>query len=214
MFDPLFNFLIEGGVPKDTIIVLLMFPIIASFIVAARQIVGIKAFGIYAPLIITFTFLEVNIKYGFAIFIMALLVASLTRFVLKKFSILYLPKMALILSITVMTMFFILIEAILNNRTILVNLPIYQILIIITLVEKFINVQIEKVYRTAIVLSVETLILSSLGYYIISNDWIRELVFNNPLIVILFFIIIILLGKYDGLRINEYIRFRKLISNR
>jgi len=211
--DIFFTYLIQNGVPRETIDILLMFPIMAGFIVAARQIVGIKAFGIYTPLIITFALTEIGFKYGVSIFIVSLVVASIVRFLLRKIRMLYLPKMALILSITALSMFLILIESIFSSRTIFVQLSIYQILIIITLVEKFINAQIEKGYRTAIMLSVETLILASIGNIIMTTTQLRDIVFFNPWVILMFFMGIIFLGRYEGLRIKEYIRFRKLISN-
>jgi len=194
-------------------VTLLMFPIVAALIVAARQIVGIKSFGIYTPLIITFAFLEIDIKYGAVIFIVSLLVATMMRILLRNLRILYLPKMALILSITVLTMFLILIEAAFSDRTVVANLSVYQVLIIITLVEKFINVQIEKGYRTASILATETLALSTIGYLIVASPAVQDFVFDNPAIILFFFVVIIFLGRYEGLRINEYFRFRNLFKN-
>lgn len=214
MLTPLFDFLLAGGVPRDTLVTLLMFPIVATLIVAARQIVGIKSFGIYTPLIITFAFLEIDIKYGAAIFVTSLIVATMLRFMLRKLRMLYLPKMALILSITALTMFVILIEAVFSARTVVANLSVYQMLIIITLVEKFINVQIEKGYRTALILATETLALSSVGYFIVATPEVQEFIFRNPAIIIVFFFLIIFLGRYEGLRVSEYIRFRKLLGTR
>lgn len=211
--DIFFNYLIQNGVPRETVDILLMFPIMAGFIVAARQIVGIKAFGIYTPLIITFALTEIGFKYGVSIFIVSLVVASIVRYLLRKVRILYLPKMALILSITALSMFLSLVWGIFSDSTVFVQASIYQILIIITLVEKFINAQMEKGYRTAVVLSIETLILASLGNLIMTTTQLRDLVFYNPWVILIVFAGIIFLGRYEGLRISEYIRFRKIISN-
>jgi hypothetical protein len=211
--DIFFQYLMDNGVPRETIDILLMFPIMAGFIVAARQIVGIKAFGIYTPLIITFALTQIGFKYGVSIFIVSLVIASIVRYLLRKIRILYLPKMALILSITALSMFLSLIWGIFSDSTVFVQASIYQILIIITLVEKFINAQMEKGYRTAVILSVETLILAAIGNLIIATTSLRDLVFYNPWIILIVFAGIIFLGRYEGLRISEYIRFRKIISN-
>jgi hypothetical protein len=208
--DAFFTFLTSNGVPKETIAILLMFPILASFIVISRQVIGIKAFGIYTPLIITFAFLSTGFRYGAAIFILALSVATLVHYLLQRIRILYLPKMALILSITVLSMFLLLIEGAYNDRTVLIGLSIYPLLIIITLVETFINVQMEKGYRTAFILSLETLLLSTLGYYIVTYQPIRAFTLDNPWIILLVFGLIIFLGRWKGLRVSEYIRFRKV----
>lgn len=212
MLEFLYESLINGGVPHNTIVTLLMFPIIATLIVVARQVIGIKSFGIYTPLIITFAFIEINIRYGAAIFILSLAVATLLRYLLRKFRMLYLPKMALILSITTLTMFGVLFMAVMTKDTVATDLSVYQILIIVTLVEKFINVQIEKGYNTALFLALETLVLATIGYFIVTTQQIQDFVVQNPIIIPFFFLLIILLGRYEGLRITEYIRFRKLFE--
>lgn len=108
----LFEYLLSNNVPRETIDIILMFPVLVGFIVAARHIIGIKGFGIYTPLIITLAFSEIGFKYGAIIFILSLLIASLTRIALKSFRMLYLPKMALILSITTLSMFALLFEGV------------------------------------------------------------------------------------------------------
>jgi len=213
MINPFFQFLISTGVPEETIILLLLFPFVATMIVTLRQIVGIKAFGIYTPLIITFAFLETGLRYGAAIFVLSLFIATLFRFLLQQMRILYLPKMAIILSVTVLSMFLILLEGALSRRTVLISLSVLPILIIITLVEKFITAQIEKGYRQALFLSVETLIISSICYFILAFQPLRTFVFLNPLIVVPIFLFNIILGRWDGLRLMEYIRFRKVIAH-
>ena len=54
----LFAFMVDNGVPKETIIFLLLLPVLATIIAIARQIVGINAFGIYMPLILSFAFMK------------------------------------------------------------------------------------------------------------------------------------------------------------
>ncbi|MFC1623148.1 7TM domain-containing protein, partial [Patescibacteria group bacterium] len=59
-------------VPEETARMILMFPIIVTLIAFIRQVIGIKAFGIYTPSLITFAFLamgESGAKYGIAIFV-------------------------------------------------------------------------------------------------------------------------------------------------
>jgi len=60
--------MINQGVPKETLVFLLMLPIVAIVISFARQVIGIKGFGIYTPLIITFAFLVTGLKYGLIFF--------------------------------------------------------------------------------------------------------------------------------------------------
>ena len=100
LLSPIIDFFINQGIPLETIVLILMLPIIATFIAFLRQVVGIKAFGIYTPLIITFAFLATNgLRYGIAIFITVIVVGMLMRFALRPFRLLYLPRVAIMLSI-------------------------------------------------------------------------------------------------------------------
>ena len=75
---------LTNGVPLDTLILVLILPIIVTMIAFFRQVVGIKAFGIYTPAIITFALLATNeIRYGITIFITVIIVGTLTRLLLK-----------------------------------------------------------------------------------------------------------------------------------
>jgi hypothetical protein len=189
-----------------------MFPIIATMIAFLRQVVGIKAFGIYTPSIIIFAFLATGIKYGIILFISVILVGMIVRLLLKKFRILYLPRVAITLSIVALTMLFLLSFGGSFRRTGLAAVSIFPLLIMITLVEKFIAAQIEKGNRTAFFLALETLIISILGYYLLKWGFLINLLIAFPWIILLTIPINIVLGKWTGLRISEYFRFREVFK--
>lgn len=211
--SPITKFFLESGVPFDTVLLILILPIIATFIAFLRQVVGIKAFGIYTPLIVTFAFLATNgVKYGIAIFISVIVIGMLTRFVLKPFRLLYLPRVAITVTLVALLILGILIFGGTLRRTGLAAVSIFPILIMITLVEKFVTVQIEKGNKTAIILAFETLVISVAGYYIASWGFLIRLLAENPWVILLTIPINILLGKWTGLRIKEYLRFKEVLK--
>jgi len=211
--SPITQFFMNEGVPLETIILLLMLPIIATFIAFLRQVVGVKAFGIYTPLIITFAFLATNgLRYGIAIFLAIIFIGMFTRFALKPFRLLYLPRVAVMLTIVALFILILLVFGGSVHRTGLASVSIFPILIMITLVEKFISVQIEKGYETAVILDLETLIISIAGFYIASWKLLIEILIAHPWLILLTLPINIFLGKWTGLRISEYIRFKDIIK--
>lgn len=212
--SPIIKYFLNQGVPFETVALLLMLPIIATFIAFLRQVVGIKAFGVYTPLIITFAFLATNgLKYGIIIFLAVILVGMLMRFALKPFRLLYLPRVAIMLSVVAVLILLMLTLGGSLHRTGLAAVSIFPILIMITLVEKFVTVQIEKGNRAALILTLETLVISVVGYYIASWEFLIKLLAEAPWVVLLTIPINILLGKWTGLRLAEYIRFRKIIKS-
>lgn len=207
------QYMVNQGVPQETIILILMLPIAATVIAFGRQIIGLRGFGIYTPLIIAFSFLATGLKYGLAIFVVILLVGTSARFLVRYIQLLYLPRMAIVLTAVALAILALFLEGAYSGRTGLISASIFAVLIMTTLVEKFVAVQIERGAKEAVVLTIETLILSVVCYWLAASVWLRNLVFVYPLWVIMGTVIInILLGKWTGLRLSEYWRFREVIK--
>jgi hypothetical protein len=222
-YSSLVEIAVNYGVPISTVTLILVLPIVVTIITFFRQIVGIKAFGIYTPAMVTFAFsgiglqagnLSKGVKYGTAIFVMVILVGTLSRILMKKFRLLYLPRMAIVITLVSFATLGVLIAGGAKNRTGLAEVSIFPILIMITLVEKFVATQIEKSSRTAIILSTETLIISIISYYIISWQPLLSFVQQYPIIILLTIFVNIFLGRWTGLRLIEYFRFKDLINGK
>lgn len=213
-YHPIVNFFVQEGVPLETVYLLLMLPVIATIVAFSRQIIGIKAFGIYTPSIITFAFLafgEKGLKYGVAIFLAVLGVGILSRYLLRPFRLLYLPRVAITLSIISLTILGILALGASLKRTGLAAVDIFPLLIMITLTEKFVATQIEQGSKTALILAFETLVISVIGFFVLSQAWLRDFFLHYPWAILLTLLINIGLGKWTGLRLIELIRFRAIL---
>jgi hypothetical protein len=204
------NYLTSRGVATENIILILMLPIIATVVTLARQFFGIKTFGIYTPTIITLSFAATGLKYGLILFLIILALATFARFILKKFNLLYLPRMAILLTIVAFAIFIIFLLGAKFSHESLISLSIFPILVLILLSEKFIAVQIEKGSWQTTILTLQTLLVSVACYYLITWSWFKTLIFNYPEVTLLTLIADILLGKWIGLRLSEHLRFREL----
>ncbi len=217
------QFFLDSGVPLEHVVLLMLFPIIATIVVILRQILGIKAFGIYTPTIITVAFMEVakenfwNLKYAIAIYLIVLTTGMMMRYILKKMRLLYLPRVAITITIVSFSTLVCLALAGSALRTGFASASIVAILIMITLVEKFVAVQIEKGTRTASILAIETLIIAIIGYSLMSPKTytgysIIDFVLTYPFVILLILPLNIFIGKWTGLRLTEYYRFREVIK--
>lgn len=213
------DYFVSQGVPQESILLILMLPIVVTLISFFRQVFGIKSFGIYTPSIITFSFLIMagesgskGIKYGVAIFISVILAGMATRYILKKFRLLYLPRVAITISVVAFSILIVLVLGGLMQRTGLASVPVFPLLIMITIVEKFVSAQIQKGNKTAFILATETLFISLIGYFIISWNVLVAVVLTHPWIVLLTIPVNIFLGKWTGLRVLEYWRFKDILK--
>jgi hypothetical protein len=202
--------LINNGVGSDTIFLLLALPVVATLISFGRQVVGVKAFGIYVPTVMTLSFTITGLRYGVLAFLLLLGAATLARIAARRLRILYLPRMAIVLTIVSVTLFGALILSALYGETDILAISSFPIVVMMTLTEKFVEVQIEQGNRQAIFLTAETLALAIISYLIITWDEFSTLLMGYPELILLTLVINIVLGRFSGLRVIEYFRFRKL----
>ncbi|MDO8512549.1 MAG: 7TM domain-containing protein [bacterium] len=206
------NVLVNWGVPTSSIILVLMLPIIATLLAFSRQVIGMKAFGIFTPAAVTLSFLALGLKYGLIIFVVVLLAATASRYLLRGFRLLYLPRMALVLTATsfaVLGLFAI--SGIVLKQTGVLVFSVFPILILVSLAEQFVEVQIRLGFREATQLTVETLFLSIVSTLIVQWDALQSLVVGFPEVILITIPLNILLGRWTGLRLTEYFRFRKIL---
>ncbi|MDD3735370.1 MAG: 7TM domain-containing protein [Candidatus Pacebacteria bacterium] len=204
--------LINFGVPVETLVLLLMVPITLTFIAFCRQVIGVRGFGIFPPLILTFAFVETKLKYGIVIFFVTIITGTVVRFLLRKLRITYLPRMAIILTFVSLSVFLVFFVGSYFNIGGLRVISIFPILVMILLCERFISAQMERGPRMAIILTVETLILAIISYFIIEWSWLQNILLSWPILSFVFAIIInFALGRWTGLRFSEYFRFKELL---
>jgi len=218
--------LVNKGIPDNTVALLLLIPVIATVVVVMKQVIGLTTMGIYTPIIITISFLIIGLYFGLFTLITILIVGGVTRHLMRKARLLFLPKMAIVLTLVAITLFLILI---LGAYTDMFNakffsLAIFPMVILSTLVEKFVSIKTEKGLPTAVILMLETIIVSILAYFVAGGevnlgftvvkwDAVRNLILNYPESIFILLIINFLLGKWSGLRLLEYIRFREVIRH-
>lgn len=207
---------LDIGVSLNTIVLLLLLPVVAAFIAGVRHIVGIRSFGIFLPAALSVVFVALGPLVGIGLFILIVGMSTLIRILLRKTKVRlqYLPRMAFILWGVVIAVLFILFLAPILGVSDLSNISIFPVFILILLAEDFTRVQIGKSVRTAVNLTTETLILGLASYLILSFTPLQEFAITNPEVLLITVAVFdFLMGRYVGLRILEFWRFRKLITS-
>ena len=220
------NTMINQGIPDNTIALLLLLPVIVTVVAIMRQLIGITTFGVYTPAIITLSFLVIGIYAGLLTLIAAILVGSVARPILKKLHILFIPKMSIVITLVSLTLFLIITFSLYLNLfdTAFLSIAIFPMLILSTLVEKFVSAKSDKSLLSAITLMGETLIVSIIAYIIaggqldlgfttIQIDFFKQLMLNVPELIILLLFFNYGLGKWTGLRVLERFRFKEILRH-
>lgn len=201
---------IASGVPANTIVLLLLLPVIAFIIAFSRNIIGIRGFGIFLPAALAVTFVATGPIVGVGLFLVIVVISTAIRMILRTFKLKlqYLPRMALILwgaVIGVLAVIFL----------VPLDVSIFAVLILILLSEDFTRVQLGKSVKTALSLTMETLILAIISFFFLTLKPLQDFVLLNPEISLLTTgVLDLVLARYSGLRLMEVYRFKKLISSK
>ena len=208
---------------KHIYLVILLLPIVISIVGLMRYVIGLRTLNLYAPIVLTFIFFEFSYKadgtndlgrglvYGLILFFLVFFTSSGLYLLLKKFRMHYVPKLSLVLtavSISVIILIFICAYFNLNG---LINISPFALVMLILVSEGFMAILAKKNIDYSIKISFETLITVVISYFFISWVELQKLVIDNPLIIILVIIVNMFVGRYLGLRLTEYWRFKSIL---
>lgn len=222
--NPFIEFLIDSkGIPETSIILLLMLPLVATIIAVWRQIIGLRTFGIYAPISIIFAFYQLGLeetgmnlvrglKYGLALSLVVFITASFAHEATRKIRLHYLPKMSIVLSSVALGVFGMLALAAYYDNEGFVAVDTLPVLLLITVSEQMISIYIKKGRKAAYILTLGTLFISVLSYLLISWDLIHRLILNYPYLALLGIFLNLIIGKWTGFRLKEYFRFKSILT--
>ena len=92
------------------------------------------------------------------------------------------------------------------------TLTIFPMMVMATVSEKFISAQSEEGMKGAIILVGETVVISLIGYFFVTWTLVESAILALPEYILLPIIGTIFLGKFTGLRLAEYFKFRSLLG--
>lgn len=204
---------VSKGVSPNTVVVLFLFPLVAALVAFSRQVVGINGFGIISPALLSVAFLSTGGLAGVILLGFILAVATISRLMVKNIKLPYLPKLSVSFWIISMAIFGLLVSSPWIGLERLVTVGIFPILLFILLAETFIEAQITRTLKIAMFMTFETVILALVAYKVMSTIWVQTQVLLYPEIsVVLMLLVNFLIGRYEGLRLLEIWRFRKMLK--
>ncbi|KKT54545.1 MAG: hypothetical protein UX08_C0008G0010 [Candidatus Collierbacteria bacterium GW2011_GWB1_45_35] len=204
---------VTDGVSPNTLMLLFLFPLVAGLVAFSRQVVGVSGFGMIIPALLSMAFLSTGGLVGLVLLTFILLAAVLGRVAIKKIKVPYLPKLAILIWLISMAVLGLLIMSPMIGLERLSSVGIFPIMIFVLLAETFIEAQITRNFSTSFGMTLETVVLAFVAYWVIGSPAIQTGVLLQPEISVIGILILdLLIGKYKGLRLSEIWRFRKILK--
>lgn len=207
------NTMLARGVPSQTVILLLVLPVIAMILAFLKQVIGITTLGLYTPSVIALSFLALGWPVGVLFLLFIIATGYATRAMVRKLRLLYIPKVAIVLTVVSLTLLVLMGVGVLLFDFTFTRETIFILLIMSTLAESFLALKTEQGMMQAVSGVGETVLAALLCVFIVQWNVFQSIILAYPELILLTLIVDVLLGRWTGLRLVEYFRFKEVFKH-
>lgn len=193
---------------------ILLIPVGTLVLSLARNIIGIPTFGIFTPIILTLFFKETSFGFGLLFFMVVVLVGIAERYVLDKFYLLAVPRLSIILTLVIMLMIGYSFSTGDFGFSSQKHLAFFPIVIVTSNIERLSIMIAEEGLVNTLKTLLGTLVIAILGFSLYLIPTLEMFMFTNPELLFTIIGFLILIGKYKGYRLSEFLRFRDLVRQK
>ncbi len=205
--------LTELHLSPTTVSIFLLFPLCTLIITFLRNVVGIKTFGIFMPMLIAATCMYSGLFWGLVGFIVILMIALGFHIWLEKQRILKTARLATVISLISLLFIAMLYLMSSEQKMEFGMLALMPVVIISFVAERIHQVTTEGHWMELLTTSAGTLVTILLCYFYMDSYLLQSMFSIFPETFLLVLAGLIFIGKWDGIRISELLRF-KHVDNR
>lgn len=199
------------GISQNLLKILLMIPLGALVVVIFRNVIGIETFGTFLPALIAAAARETGLLWGLFGFVFIIIVSSVVRRLLDWVQLLHSPKMAIMLTTIVVVMLTMTVFGVQYGLFDLAHITLFPIAILAITAERFAILEVEQGWRKALSITANTSVVIAVAYTIMDSLFLQSMILAFPEILFIIIALNLWLGKWVGMRVSEFYRFRKLI---
>jgi hypothetical protein len=194
--------------------ILLTIPLGAALLVILRNVVGVKTFGTFMPILIALAFRETELVWGVSLFILLVSLGLLIRFYLATLKLLLVPRLASVVIIVILLMAGV---SIVSHKLGLeqgLSIALFPMVVLAMTIERMSIIWEEHGPTEAILMGMGSLAVACAAYLVMQNRTLQYLVFVFPELLLVLLSLTLALGRYKGYRLTEIWRFRTLLTSR
>ena len=190
--------------------VILLVPVGVFLLVILRNVIGIRTFGTFMPVLIALAFRETQLVWGVFLFTTLIALGLCIRLYLAHLKLLVVPRLAAILIIVIflMAVFSILTHKLGLERGL--SVALFPMVILTMTIERMSIVWEELGAYQTLKQGAWSIVAAVLAYLVMTIGYIEHLVFVFPELLLLLLAGTIWLGRYSGFRLLELPRFKSL----
>jgi len=195
---------------QGTFRILILVPLGALMICILRNIIGFPTFGIFMPVLMALAFRSTGLLYGIGIFAIVLLVGFAVRSSLERLRLLLVPRLSVMVTLVIICFTAV---ALIGNRIDLrafMAIGLLPFVILTMAIERFFIITEEEGIREALRTAAGSTAVASLTYAIVQFEPLQLTFFVYPELLLIVMALQLLIGRYTGYRLSEFLRFRNL----
>lgn len=190
--------------------VLVLIPIGALVISALHQIIGITTFGTFTPVLIALSFREIGLWSGIAAFVLIVALGLLVRAHFERLQLLVVPRLSAILTTTVLIMIGLAVLLDVFQVELGLSLSLFPIVILAMTIEKAALMWEEDGAAEVGIAGLGTAAVAIIGFLCMTNSYVQHLAFNFPELLLPVLGLNLMVGRYNGYKLSEYLRFQAM----
>ncbi len=202
----------QAGIPLELLKIILLLPLGALVVALCRNVIGFNTFGIFLPALIAISIMSTGYWWGLLLFTSVVVVVSFLHFPLESWGILYTPKLVVMLVFIVTLFILFSIFGFKIGYSDMAFVTLFPVVILTLSAERFARSITEQGIQRTLWIMFQTLVVMSIAYYFMNSITMESIFLAFPE---LFFVVVgiaLLLGKWVGLRMFEWYRFRHLMK--
>lgn len=199
---------------QNTLKWLMIFPLAILMVVIMRNIIGVSTMGTFTPMLLAMSLVKTGFVSGLVCFSVMILLGLIMRAMVAKLNLLLVPRISFVVIFVILLIQVLTIIGYRMNYEIVSSAIFFPIIITAWIIERASITWEEDGALNTLKEIFNTLLTAIVTYFVISNEYVRHIMFafNELNIVIMF--IVMLLGTYTGYRLTELKRFAPLIKGK
>ena len=199
------------GISQNLLKIILMIPIGALIVVIFRNVVGLETFGTFLPALIAAAARETGLVWGLVGFLLIIVLTSFIRRGLDWMQLLHSPKMSILLTSVVILILGLTVLGVQAGLVELAHVSLFPIAILAITAERFAIMEIEQGWAKTMKITLATMVVIAAAYVVMDSLFLQSMTLAFPELLLLLIALNLWLGKWMGMRVLEFFRFRRLI---
>jgi transglutaminase-like putative cysteine protease len=201
----------EAGIPVSMQRILLMIPFGAFMTILLRNVLGLRTFGFFMPLLIAIAAMRAGLKWTLSAFLFVIGVVCLIRLLAKPLRLLHFPLQGIMLTAVLLSVTALAAAGAMMGNLEIAHLTYLPVVVLTIVTEKFTIIIEEEGPLEVFTVTLMSMVAIVLCFLVMSSWTLQTFVLTFPESLLSVVFLEILIGSWTGMRLLEYFRFGRVM---